>query len=225
MILSFLAVPAWLLAMNINLDLTLPAIIGAVLVVVYLFIDKQPKTKITHRKRQAVKTHRLLDHDRAGFVRHLRLDTKTVIFDGSNIYHYGRDKGHDEVPLGMLINQLRNEGYRIVCFFDANIYYTLSEHGAFPKSEDHSWALLQDIFGLEPLEIYVMPGGVQADQFILDALKYLPVSFAVTNDQYRDYTARYPTVMRDNRWRKGVVISTTEVQLLHHKLQKQLLLN
>ncbi|MDQ7070765.1 MAG: hypothetical protein Q9M48_08520 [Rhodobacterales bacterium] len=35
----------------------------------------------------------LLANDRQGFMQDLRLDTKTAIFDGSNIYHFGHDNG------------------------------------------------------------------------------------------------------------------------------------
>jgi hypothetical protein len=60
----------------------------------------------------------------------------------------------------------------------------------------------------------VVPSRVQADEYILEALKHLPISFAVTNDQFRDYAKKYPTVMKDNLWRKGVVISRNEIKLL-----------
>ncbi|MEB8330815.1 hypothetical protein OO009_15790, partial [Flavobacteriaceae bacterium KMM 6897] len=104
--------------------------------------------------------------------------------------------GVDAQPLGAIANQLREEGYRVVCFFDANIYYTLHEHGAFPAEERHSPALLEDIFGLHRNEIYVVPSGVQADKYILESLKHLPASFAVTNDQFRDYAKDYAKVMK-----------------------------
>jgi hypothetical protein len=50
-------------------------------------------------------------------------------------------------------------------------------------------------------------------------LKHLPVSFAVTNDQFRDYAKAYPTVMKGNQWRKGVAITNTEIKVLQHRFQ------
>lgn len=163
------------------------------------------------------KLHPLIGGDRQNFMRDLRLDQKTVIFDGSNIYHFGRDNGVDAQPLGMLAHALREEGYRIVCFFDANIFFTLTEHGGVVAQTRHSFSVLADIFGLEGNEIYVVPSGVQADGYVLESLKYLPISFAVTNDRFRDYEALYPAVMKSNQWRKGVVFSKGEVKLLQHR--------
>ena len=60
--------------------------------------------------------HPLLAYDHQGFMRDLALDQKTVIFDGSNIYHFGHANGVDAQPLGMVAEQLRTEGYRVVCF-------------------------------------------------------------------------------------------------------------
>lgn len=166
-----------------------------------------------NRKVGRIKQHVLLKNDRQGFMHRLRLDEKTAVFDGSNIYHFGHDNGLDAQPLGEIAHRLRTQGYRIVCFFDANIFHRLGEHGAFPRGERHSWAMLEDIFGLNGDEIYVVPSGVQADRYILECLENMPISFAVTNDRFRDYADQYPDVMKDNLWRKGVVISDGEIRL------------
>ena len=161
--------------------------------------------------------HMLLANDRLGFMPNLRLDAKTAVIDGSNIYHFGHDNGYDAQPLGGLAHQLRAEGYRIVCFFDANIFYTLRNHGAFPDAQSHSATLLQDIFGLRADEIYVVPSGVQADLYVLETLRHLPISFAVTNDRYRDYAKKYRAVMQNNQWRKGIAISKNEIRLWQYR--------
>lgn len=157
--------------------------------------------------------HFLLKDDRQGFMSGLRLDEKTAVMDGSNIYHFGHAHGLDAQPLGEVAYMLRSQGYRIVCFFDANIFYTLAEHGAFGSDKRHSVAILESIFGLTEDEIYVVSSGIQADKYILECLKYMPISFAVTNDRFRDYERQYPTVMVDNRWRKGVKVSGGEIKL------------
>ncbi|MEY8099885.1 hypothetical protein AB9F29_21255 [Falsihalocynthiibacter sp. S25ZX9] len=175
-----------------------------------------------NRKVRENRPHFLLINDRQGFIHGLRLDEKVAVFDGNNIYHLGHDKGLDAQPLGEIAHLLRSQGYRIVCFFDANIFYTLEEHGAFARDKRHSLVMLEDIFGLREDEIYVVPSGFQADRYILEFLKYMPISFVVTNDKFRDYANQYPTVMKDNLWRKGVVISGDEIKLLQHQLQSPL---
>ena len=170
------------------------------------------------RNSTATPVHSLLAHDHQGFMYDLRLDMKTAVFDGSNIYHFGHDNGVDAQLLGLLAQQLRNEGYRIICFFDANIFYTLQAHGAFAVSTTHSLDVLTDIFDLQPNEIYIVPSGTDADIYVLNTLKNLPISFAVTNDKYRDYSKRFGDVMK-GQWRKGTIISKGEVKLLQHKLK------
>jgi hypothetical protein len=224
-LISVAAVPIYWFVTHPETDIRLVAAMAAVLFGVWVIVEVTHKTTVTRvsahkvRSRDKTPTHSLLENDRQGFMKNLRLDAKTVIFDGSNIYHFGHDKGLDAQPLGLLAYQLRNEGYRIVCFFDANIYYTISEHGAFGSNQRHSLTMLQDAFGLAPNEIYIVPSGVQADQYILNALKHLPKSFAVTNDQFRDYAKQFPDVMK-GQWRKGVKISNGQLKLLQHKLKQ-----
>jgi len=217
--------PLWWFLMRPDMDRNIILFLWAALIALWLFVYRglsatKPRKKATHPK-----THSLLANDRQGFMRDLRLDAKTVVFDGSNIYHFGRHNGLDAQPLGLIAHQLRAEGYRIVCFFDANIFYVLNEHGAFLSDQQHSLAMLEDIFGLRTDEIYVVPSGAQADKYVLDSLKHLPISFAVTNDKFRDYAKKYPTVMKGNQWRKGVVISKNEIKLLQHRLQNPIRLN
>jgi hypothetical protein len=178
--------------------------------------------QLANKKYAQTTTHWLLYYDRQRFMGNLRLDTKTAIIDGSNIYHFGHGKKVDAQPLGLLANSLRDEGYRVVCFFDANIFFTLTEHSAFAADERHSIGLLMDIFGLAAHEIYVVPSGVQADGFILESLHQLPISFAVTNDLYRDFVDKYPDVMQSKHWRKGVSLTKNEVKLQQYSFVRPL---
>jgi hypothetical protein len=191
-------------------------VLGA-LVVLWVIVFGRVRTAA--RPSWPTATHFLLDHDRTGFMRDLRLDAKTVIIDGSNLYHFGHDNGLDEQPLGLVATQMRDEGYRVVCFFDANIFYTLQGHGAFAEEERHSLKLLMDIFGLKAHEIYVVPSGVQADKYVLSSLRHLPISFAVTNDQFRDYRKEYGEVMKGDQWRKGVALKQNEIKLFKHRFK------
>ncbi|SHJ45228.1 hypothetical protein SAMN05444000_1092 [Shimia gijangensis] len=207
----------WWLLMRPEIGGNIMVVLLAVLIALWLIVYHRLQVSKAEIINAHPQIHSLLANDRQGFMRNLRLDAKTAIFDGSNIYHFGHDNGKDAQPLGEIVHQLRTQGYRIVCFFDANIFYTLNDHGAFPSGQLHSLAELEDIFGLKTDEIYVVPSGVQADKFILESLKHLPISFAVTNDLFRDYAPEYPTVMKGNQWRKGLMISKGEVKLVQHR--------
>lgn len=217
--------PLWWFLTGPDMDRNIMLALLAALITLWLLVYRLRRATKPRKKATPPKVYSLLANDRQNFMRDLRLDAKTAIFDGSNIYHFGHDNGLDAQPLGLIAHQLRAEGYRIVCFFDANIFYTLNKHGAFPSDQHHSLALLEDIFGLGTDEIYVVPSGAQADKYVLDSLKYLPISFAVTNDKFRDYAKKYPTVMKGNQWRKGVVISKNQIKLLQHRLQNPIRLN
>lgn len=208
--------PLWWLLLEPEIDgVVIFAVTTLIALWVVILIQKRAMSRGAYGIRR--KFHRLLVHDREGFMRDLKLDQKTVIFDGSNLYHFGLAQGVGTRALGSVTRQLRSEGYRVVCFFDANIFYELIKHGDYADGQLHSLAILQDLFGLRGNEIYVVPSGVQADEFILDSLKHLPVSFALTNDQFRDYADLYPTVMKGDQWRKGVVVTGNEIRVLKHR--------
>jgi len=150
----------------------------------------------------------------------LRLDAKTAVFDGSNIYHFGHDNNWGPMALFGLAQQLRAEGFRIICFFDANIFYTLQGHNVFPSGQRHHLDILMNTFGLHGNEIYVIPGGAQADRFVLNCLRHLPNSFAVTNDQFRDYRKSYGDVLKGTQRRKAVSVSKGQIKLAQHRLKR-----
>lgn len=161
--------------------------------------------------------HPLIAHDQQGFMKDLELRQKTVIFDGSNLYHFGLSEDLGTRAVALIARQLRTEGYRVVCFFDANIHYKLIENGAAPENQRHSVQTLMGCFDLNRDEIYVVPAGVQADRFILDSLKHLPHSFAVSNDFFRDYAKTYKTIMVGDQWRKGIVVTKNEIRIIKHR--------
>ena len=199
-----------------------PAFLG--LIVLWAFIAwVGPRAQVRDIKpnKPAVE-HFLLAGDKHGFMGKLMLDTKTVIFDGSNLYHFGVDHGLGSQPVRLLAKQLRADGYRVVCFFDANIFYTLIENGAYPAGHLHELNSLLAIFGLSTGETYVVPSGVQADKYIMSSLKHLPKSFAVSNDQFRDYAKAYGDEMKGSLWRKGVSVKGNEIRLSQHKFKTPL---
>lgn len=174
-----------------------------------------------HRK----KAHFLIMADRHGFMKDLKLSDKTVVIDGSNIYHFGLDNGVGNKALKSLVNELRSEGYRVVCFFDANIYFTLLKNNEFQKgTQKFSPTLLYNIFDLHVTEIYIVPSGFQADLYIVETLSHLPISFAVTNDRFRDYEASYDFLAKDHSWRKGVQIKDGTLSLQQHAFKEPLVM-
>lgn len=174
-------------------------------------------------RRRKPRGHVLLSNDKQGFVHDLRLSDKTALFDGNNILHFGIRHKIGPTPLWAIAHSLRSEGYRIVCFFDANIYFELKKYDElkYPK-QSHSVTMLAEVFGLRPDEIYVVPSGYQADAFIIETLSHLPISFAVTNDRFRDYQDSYKFLAESQQWRKGVTIKAGEIRLYQHKFRRAL---
>lgn len=196
---------------------SLPFGIGAALLCLLYFVA------LSFKRNRA--NHFLIYADQQNFMKTLKLADKTVIFDGSNIYHFGLENGVGRKALGILIQTLRSDGFRVICFFDANIYFTLRKNGAFQDtSKRFSIAILQDAFGLRETEIYVVPRGIQADRFIVESLSHLPVSFAVTNDRFRDYEAEYDFMVKDKQWRKGITIKEGTLLLYQYNFKQPLLM-
>lgn len=176
-----------------------------------------------NRKANHKREHFLFYADQQGFMKSLELADKTAIFDGSNVYHFGQRHGVGIKPLKTLVQHLRADGYRIICFFDANIYFTLLENAEFKKDcERFPTAILQMLFELKKNEIYIVPARIQADRFIVETLSHLPKSFAVTNDRYRDYEAEYDFLSKDKGWRKGVKINSGNLLLYQYSFKQPL---
>lgn len=76
--------------------------------------------------------------------------------------------------------------------------------------------ILRRVFDLKPNEIYVVPSGTQADKFVIESVKHLPISFAVTNDRFRDYQTQYDFLTTDNQWRKGIKLSSRKLELYQY---------
>lgn len=58
----------------------------------------------------------LLAGDKIGFVKNLKLADKTVIFSGSNIYHFGLESRVGSTALAALIDRLRSDDFRVFVF-------------------------------------------------------------------------------------------------------------
>lgn len=164
----------------------------------------------------------LLAADQQGFMSALKLADKTVLLDGNNIYHFGLSHDIATKALKKLADQMRREGFRVVCFFDASIYHTLRDNNAFNHSERFSRRILHRIFGLADDEIYIVPSGTQADKYIIETLAQMPKSFAITNDRFRDYQIQYPFLAKDQNWRKGMKFKEGELSLFNYRFKTPL---
>ncbi|VAW05188.1 hypothetical protein MNBD_ALPHA07-990 [hydrothermal vent metagenome] len=197
--------------------------LAAAIICIFNIIKLLPK-RSRERHVPIKERHMLISADKQGFMSSLKLSDKTAILDGSNIYHFGLENRVGRNALKLLVDELRYDGYRVVCFFDANIYFTLLENGEFQQGRMRfSIRILQNIFDLKETEIYVVPKGIQADRFIIESLSLLPISFAVTNDRYRDYEAMYDFLSKDDQWRKGMKIKQGCLHLYQYKFQRPLI--
>jgi len=140
------------------------------------------------------KTHFLLADDTQAIMAGLRRVAKTAVIDGNNLYHFGLTEDLGAAVLRRVAGQLRIDGCRVICFFDANIFYSLIENGDYPHDQRHDKGRLCRLFDIDLNELYIVPSGVQADRYILSTLRHMPISFAVTNDRFRDYAKSYACV-------------------------------
>ena len=76
------------------------------------------------------------------------------------------------------------------------------------------------MFGLRENEIYVVPNGRQADEFILESLDLLPISFVITNDRFRDFEDKYEFLREGKEWRKGVTVKNGDFLLYNYNFRE-----
>lgn len=90
------AIPAlslWWFLMRPDMDVNIILAFSVALIAMWLFVCRRLLAIKSGRKATHPKIHSLLANDRQGFMRDLRVDAKTAIFDGSNIYHFGHENG------------------------------------------------------------------------------------------------------------------------------------
>lgn len=132
-----------------------------------------------------------------------RID-KPIFIDGSNLIYWSKTQNIDIRPLAELCNYLRVANISFLVYFDANIKYVLETAGKpmFPKQRDTND--LQALFDLFIHEIEVVPGGTQADNFILQRAA-IENGLVISNDRYRDFDEEYPWIKNPNRVHRGGV--------------------
>ncbi len=109
-----------------------------------------------------------------------------IVVDGSNVMYWQDNTPKMETVLAV-VDRLRALGYAPGVMFDANAGYLLG--GRYMHD-----AAMGKKLGLSAERVMVVPKGVPADPFILNAARDLGARI-VTNDRYRDWVGDYPEVV------------------------------
>jgi hypothetical protein len=108
-----------------------------------------------------------------------------LVIDGSNVmYWHGNTPDLDTVRA--VVAMVQKAGFLPGVMFDANAGWLLEDR----YLHDHDFAKR---LGLHPDQVMVVPKGVQADGYILQAARDSGAR-VVTNDRFRDWAAPYPEV-------------------------------
>jgi Zc3h12a-like Ribonuclease NYN domain len=125
-----------------------------------------------------------------------------ILVDGSNVMHW-QENAPQLAPLLGVVARLRALGYAPGVVFDANAGWKL--FGRYLDDRD-----LARLMQLPPEQVFVVPKGMQADPFLLEAARDHKARI-VTNDRYRDWAETYPEVMTPGflvrgYWREAAVV-------------------
>jgi hypothetical protein len=119
--------------------------------------------------------------------------------DGNNIALIGSQKPDISIVRD-LTSYLLNQGHEVRVFFDANIGYLLTEGRAGLSNSE-----LSEAFGLSEEIVSRVPGGTQADEWILRFASE-ENAFIISNDLFRDYEAEFPFIKDKGRLRSAIKI-------------------
>jgi len=137
------------------------------------------------------------------------LVTDKLVIDGLNVI-YGAPS--DQKPalanlLGLLM-ELKNRNFSFKCFFDASTFYTLEEAG---KTDDAD--AYQNLCRSFPDLFIEVPGGNQADDFILD-YAHSHGTPIISNDRYRDYEEKYVWLKSESNRRVSFLVHSGMIQIV-----------
>lgn len=121
-------------------------------------------------------------------------DLRHVVIDGSNVLHW-RGEVPDMGAVREVIGALAAQGFTPGVMFDANVGYKIGT-----RYQDDR-AIARQV-GLPVDRVLVVPKGVVADQYILQAARQLAAPI-VSNDRYRDWAEAHPEVMEPGRVIRG----------------------
>jgi hypothetical protein len=122
----------------------------------------------------------------AGLWRRRPTPGRQVVIDGSNVLHW-RDGQPDLAVVREVIGRLVAQGFVPGVMFDANVGYKIGT-----RYQDD--AEIAHRLGLPAQRVIVVPKGVVADQYILQAAREMQAR-VVTNDRYRDWAEAHPEVL------------------------------
>ncbi len=133
-----------------------------------------------------------------------------VIIDGQNvIYGSGNSTAQPTFMnlLGLLL-ELQKRGCAFKCFFDASTFYALRH-----RSSEVEARAYDDLCTDYPDHFVVVPGGIQADAYILD-YSHQHGTAIISNDRYRDYSDKYEWLKTDGQRRMPFLLHSQHVKVL-----------
>lgn len=130
------------------------------------------------------------------FWRGLRAPVPTgpsILIDGSNVMHWSGSPSL--IVLKGVVRDLQSRGYNPLIYFDANVGYKLYDDYANSQS-------MATRLGLQHWQVEVVPGGVIADERLLERASHSGLKI-VTNDRFRDWQTRFPRIQDNGFLVKG----------------------
>lgn len=123
-----------------------------------------------------------------------------VVIDGSNLIYWQDAAAPSLMPVKAAIAVMQSRGFVPGVIFDANVGYKIGDAYRGDRALARELALPQD-------RVLVVPKGVPADQYILEAARSLAAP-VLSNDRYRDWAESFPEVAEPGRlirggWRDG----------------------
>ena len=110
-----------------------------------------------------------------------------LVIDGSNVLHWNENRPEIASVIAV-VKRIRSEDFTVGVIFDANVGYKIGSR----YLDDADLARLLDL----PVDrVLVVPKGVQADGYILQAARGLQARI-VTNDLYRDWAVDFPELSK-----------------------------
>ncbi|GHA60481.1 hypothetical protein GCM10008927_27500 [Amylibacter ulvae] len=127
---------------------------------------------------------------------------KSIAIDGSNVF-LRRDP--NLLVMHMMVVTLLEMGHEVHVFFDANIYYVMEESGIVFSGNGNHHNQIAEAFGIPTTDITIVPGGSQADHFILPFADK-PNGVVITNDRFSEFAQDFPWVKHKKRLAKFDVV-------------------
>lgn len=133
-----------------------------------------------------------------------KADGPHVVIDGSNVMHW-QDNVPSLVPVVSAVLALEARGFTVGVIFDANVGYKIHHRYLGHHAMARRVNLPED-------QVFVVPKGTVADQYILMAARDLGAR-VVTNDRYRDWVEAFPEVAAPGFLIRGSANDRGEVRL------------